>query len=317
MKKDLEKLITNLRTDKNRNRYPEYTGFRAPHKPFLLLAVMDLFAQGTITTNFIEPNLELVDTFNLYWSDIVGSELRNGSMAYPFSRLSNDGVWELLPKDCKIINIDAITSMKKLNEVCLGAKFEDEPFQELMNSEFREQLRILIINTYFNPTVRQVLFDRATINIEAEEYSRLIITSEERPTDYGKSVKQKVRDQGFRKTIVKIYNHRCAICGIRVRTLEGHTIIDASHIKPFSLDQNDHPTNGLALCKLCHWSFDKGLLGINQDYNIQVSKRVNMSDNFPGHLSTFSNRNMFMPEQLTFKPEPDNLNWHLKNTFNN
>ena len=36
---------------------------RAPHKPFLLLTVMDLIAQGIITENFIEPSLDLLETF--------------------------------------------------------------------------------------------------------------------------------------------------------------------------------------------------------------------------------------------------------------
>ena len=51
----------NLRTDKARNRYPALTFHRAPHKPFLLLSVMDLIAQGIITENFIEPSFDLVD----------------------------------------------------------------------------------------------------------------------------------------------------------------------------------------------------------------------------------------------------------------
>ena len=51
-----------LRTDRSRDRYPEITCHRAPHKPFLLLSIMDLIAQGRITQNLIEPSLELVDT---------------------------------------------------------------------------------------------------------------------------------------------------------------------------------------------------------------------------------------------------------------
>jgi putative restriction endonuclease len=56
--------LSNLRTDKNRNRYPAYTSHRAPHKPFLLLSIMDLIAQGVITHNLIKPSFELVETFN-------------------------------------------------------------------------------------------------------------------------------------------------------------------------------------------------------------------------------------------------------------
>jgi len=51
-----------LRTDRGRDRYPEIACHLAPHKPFLLLSVMDLIAQGKITENLIEPSFELVDT---------------------------------------------------------------------------------------------------------------------------------------------------------------------------------------------------------------------------------------------------------------
>jgi putative restriction endonuclease len=55
-------MFAHLRTDRGRDRYPEITYHRAPHKPFLLLFVMDLIAQGRITQNLIEPSYELVDT---------------------------------------------------------------------------------------------------------------------------------------------------------------------------------------------------------------------------------------------------------------
>jgi len=54
--------FSKLWTDKGRDRYPEVTYHRAAHKPFLLLFIMDLIAQGKITENLIEPSFELVDT---------------------------------------------------------------------------------------------------------------------------------------------------------------------------------------------------------------------------------------------------------------
>lgn len=62
---DLEKYfkkISKLRTDKNRTRWSEITNHQAPHKPFVLLSVMDRFAQEEITDNIVVPSPELVDT---------------------------------------------------------------------------------------------------------------------------------------------------------------------------------------------------------------------------------------------------------------
>jgi putative restriction endonuclease len=60
-----------LRTDRGRDRYPGITYHRAPHKPFLILSIIDLIAQGRITENLIEPSYELVDTFNTYWAAVM------------------------------------------------------------------------------------------------------------------------------------------------------------------------------------------------------------------------------------------------------
>jgi putative restriction endonuclease len=42
------KSFSRLRTDKNRKRRSALTTYQAPHKPFLLLSIMDLTARGSI-----------------------------------------------------------------------------------------------------------------------------------------------------------------------------------------------------------------------------------------------------------------------------
>lgn len=58
-------LFSRLRTDRGRDRYPAITFHRAPHKPFLLLSVMDLIAEGQITRNlaFLSGQRDNVDFF--------------------------------------------------------------------------------------------------------------------------------------------------------------------------------------------------------------------------------------------------------------
>jgi len=84
--------LSNLRTDRGRDRYPAHTLHRAAHKPFLLLSIMDLIAQGAIAENFIEPSFELVEIMNLPAAPLCGisaalhrrcsgSTLRSGKLA--------------------------------------------------------------------------------------------------------------------------------------------------------------------------------------------------------------------------------------------
>ena len=315
--------FSNLRTDKGRNRFPAVTLHRAPHKPFLLLSVMDLIAQGVVIDNFIEPSFELVGTFNLYWSRIMPPGFKT-SMAYPFPRLKTDGFWHLIPNPGYegIIDDMQFSSMTRLREVCAGAKMEDELFQLMCNLETREQLRAVLISTYFTEEIHPVLYDQGVINYEANEYSKVLLKVAEDIESFVKGEnrteqKEKIRDQGFRKAIINLYNHRCAICGIRMLTPEGHTIVEAAHVIPWSQSQDDNPTNGMALCRLCHWSFDEGLMSVGKGYEVLVSKRVRLDQNMPGHILTLTDRLIFKPQQIELWPKQENLDWHRDELFLN
>jgi hypothetical protein len=54
--------------------YPQITYHRAPHKPFLLLSMIYLIAQGRITEDLREPSYELVDTYEVFVSKRVQIE---------------------------------------------------------------------------------------------------------------------------------------------------------------------------------------------------------------------------------------------------
>jgi putative restriction endonuclease len=316
------RLFANLRTDKNRKRWSALTCFQAPHKPFVLLSVMDLIVQDQITENFVKPSLELVETFNVYWSRImpVGTK---GNMAYPFPRLKNDGFWCLVPNPGLETRIDMdFSSMSKLREVCSGAKLDDELFELLVRPELRQWLKMTLTDTYFAPEMRVALLDQGTVNFAAYEYSKGLLSHGEaaeaglRWAEYEEAdTFVRIRDQGFRKAIVSIYDHRCALCGIRMLTLDGHTVVEAAHIKPRSESRDDKPTNGLSLCRLCHWSFDEGLMSVGAKYEVLVSRRVQIEQNLPGHILTLRDRTIFTPIQYKYWPAQDNLDHHRVKTF--
>jgi len=314
------KIFSRLRTYKDRKKWSALTTYQAPHKPFLLLSIMDLIAQGAITHNLIKPSFELVEMFNCYWNSIMPPGSKS-SMAYPYPRLKTDGFWHLIPnpgyEDQIKINF---SSMTKLREVCAGARMDEELFRLMCKPETREQLRAALIETYFAPEIRTKVLEQGNLNYAAYRYSEKLLKLAEWKKDFGKATdesdwQKKIRDSGFRRTIVTLYRHRCALCGIRMLTPEGHTIVDAAHIKPWKDGFDDRPTNGMALCKLCHWSFDKGLMSVGKEYQVLVSKRVMVERNFPGHILTLTDRPIFTPEKESFRPAQDNLHWHRKNTF--
>lgn len=312
-------VFANLRTDKNQNRWSAETCYRAPHKPFLLLSVIDQVAQGGITCNFIEPTYELAETFVQYWNKVMPLGA-SGNVAYPYFYMDSEPFWELVAKPgIEVPAGKVVSSMKKIRELYLGAKLIEELYSLLLMPLARERLRGVLLEKYFAPEVRSLLLEQGKINYLAYEYGKDLLAasrSEESIPEYesGPLVRQ-VRDQGFRKVIVKLYEHRCALCGIRMLTPDGHTLVDAAHIVPWSESKDDKPTNGLALCRLCHWSFDEGLMAVGENYEVKISPQVTREPNFPGHILTLSDRPIFRPQDSTYWPILENFARHRKKVF--
>ena len=126
--------------------------------------------------------------------------------------------------------------------------------------------------------------------------------------------KPAARDQGFRRAIVFRYDHRCALCGTRIVTSEGHTAVDAAHIVPWSVNQNDDIRNGMALCKLCHWGFDEGLMGVSDAYAVIISRQVAQTHNTAGALLNLADRSILGPQDKALWPHQAHLGWH-RTTF--
>ena len=96
----------------------------------------------------------------------------------------------------------------------------------------------------------------------------------------------------------------------RMITPEGHTIVEAAHIRPWADSQDDRPANGLALCRLCHWSFDRGFMSVGKDHEVLVSPLARSEQNNPGPIMTLELRPIFTPQEGRHIPDQDCLGWH-------
>jgi putative restriction endonuclease len=317
---DYLRAFSKLRTDSSPARWTADTTYRAPHKPFLLLAVMDLIAQGLIQTNLIQLNADLMDIFDLYWVKVMGVE-KNRIPILPFYHLKSDKFWHLVPvpgRESTLALIQQIRSISQLQALVIGARLDDQLFELLLNGRERDGLRRVLIETYFAPQVRPKLVEVGHIASESFQYSL-----ELRDRLRGKFILKEVpevdekyhaesRSAAFRRIVVEAYEHTCAICQVRLVTPEGRTAVAAAHIIPWSLSHNDDPRNGLSLCGLHHWSFDQGLLGIASDYAILTSPLV-PEEQKPALLA--SEQQLYLPKDDLLKPALQALDWHRRHIF--
>jgi len=319
----LEKYIkkfSKFRSDRNAN-WPEASLGRSPYKPLLLLAVMDLFGQGQITTNLIQLTPDLGDIFHLYCSQVMPPDWRC-NIAMPFFHLSREGFWQLKPlpgREAVIASGRRLQSVSLLLDNVAGAAL-DEELQSLMCVEkTREVLRAVLVETYFDEATQKRLVAQGVVNADGFKYSQQllegVLKKEPKLKEKSEEYSPPARDQGFRRAVVLAYNHRCAFCGIRMLTPDGHTAVVAAHIMPWSVSHNDDPRNGMALCHLCHWTFDKGLVGVSAQYRVLTSPRLSTNQNVPGHLVTLSNCEILGPIEKELWPDVVSLKWHLREVF--
>lgn len=301
--------------------WTESTKRRAPHKPLLLLAVMDLVQRGVITTPFIDATsdlIELNELFCLYWRRIVPLG-QTSSIAFPFSRLNREPFWHLVPQPGKQISdaiINNTSTVTYLRKHILGATLDDDLFLLMKSEAGCGALRDALLQSCFSEMAQLLLREQSAINREASEYSRILEEKSHQPlvkeiVEVG-NYRPAARAQAFRRMVVKAYDHRCALCGVRIITPEQHTAVDAAHIVPWSKTQNDDIRNGMALCKLCHWAFDEGMMGVSMHFNVVTSRQIMADPNVPGFLLTLHGRAMIPPQDHDLWPAQEYLAEHRK-----
>jgi len=303
--------------------WPISTLHRAPHKPFLLLSIMDLIANDRVKSNFFELDAELMDTFDLYWEKIIGKD-RESNILMPFYHMTSEGFWHLIAvpgMEQTLASGGRIKSFRQFNEVALGARLNDDLFTLLSASDARDDLRRVLIEKYFTPDIRPEMVKIGRITSESFEYSRELIdrvkgrfTLKEAPNSDEMYLTES-RSVGFRRVIVDAYKHTCSFCGVRLITPDGRTAVAAAHIVPWSHSHNDDPRNGIALCGLHHWVFDNGVVCVGADYQIKVSPTVTSEESAASLIVALDGKVMRLPAEQMLWPARSALEWHVENIF--
>lgn len=121
------------------------------------------------------------------------------------------------------------------------------------------------------------------------------------------------RDRVFRRIVLRAYDERCAVTGLKLINGRGRAEVNAAHIRPVEANGPDTVHNGLALSGTAHWMFDRGLISLGNDLQILISRQANDPDG----VRAFINRSGFAvpPANLKDRPHPQFLAWHRENCF--
>ncbi len=116
----------------------------------------------------------------------------------------------------------------------------------------------------------------------------------------------------FRRAVLANYTETCCITGIAEPR-----ILTASHIVPWrtDVDNRHNPSNGLLLSATFDRAYDCGLISVDADQKIHVSRHLfnHVDQRTREYFSGYTGR--MIRKATRFSPNSDFLDWHFKNVF--
>jgi putative restriction endonuclease len=271
-----------------------------PHKPVLLLSLLEMVDLGKMKGNRIPFGDELRDCFKAYF-EIVRCADDKATIENPFYYLQGDQIWLVNTNQGRLQDQ---VSMKRLKEMGAVGSFPPDVWLLLQSELNREQVREGILCRFFSAK-RPIL--REFINERLRRQSGSELAEEEKEFN-------SKRDGAFRRVVVDLYDYQCAACGLRIKLpLETITFVDAAHLIPFSESHNDHPSNGIALCKNHHWAMDRNLIAPGVDMKWRVAGSI-LSQRSTGEaeLARLAGSPVLPPHDPQFSPSRDSLRWRME-----
>ena len=127
------------------------------------------------------------------------------------------------------------------------------------------------------------------------------------------TVSRILRDRVFRRIVLRAYDERCAITGLKLINGMGRAEVAAAHIQPVDASGPDIVSNGIALSGTAHWMFDRGLISLADDLEIIISRQTNDPESVRSILNKTGRA--IEPGRTSDRPHPHFLKWHRDHCF--
>jgi putative restriction endonuclease len=272
-------------------------GKRVPHKPLLVLMALARLAEtGSSELPWSEAEKRLGDLIADFGPP--SSSSRRQSAAYPFTHLRTDGTWTL-SRDVPMDNVGP------LDAAPITGRLEASLERALSQPGQIEKAARLLVDAQFPRTVApDVLIavgldpDRVFANGSA----------------LGPDDARRRRSSAWPRAILEAWDRQCAFCGYDGQLGSSSVGLDAAHVRWFNLGGPDELNNGMALCSLHHKLFDRGALGLDEEYRILVSGAFSARTEAAKRIYDLHGRPL-KPRRGTSLPAIPHVAWHGREVF--
>lgn len=292
----------------------------SPHKPCLILAVLCEIQSGHITTPIIPIDTRLIARYYELFQAACNERI-NASPWLPLWHLRTDkgcdgeqgSLWNpILHKHVVSIanHLGQAKSLRQIEERFQCAELDAVLFSALQNEVTRREAAALLLTYYFDKHLEGKQRLEAYINaaFASGDYEK---HPDKLHGEVRESSQATARSAAFRALVLEAYDYRCAASRRRFITPDFRYLVEAAHLVPFSISQDDRPTNGLALTPDLHWAVDNYLIAPGPDRRWHVSKSVDALIEDNAWLWRLDGQPLYLPKDERSHPQPTGLEWRM------
>ena len=275
-------------------------GERAPHKPLLLLYALGELRRGTT---------------EIAWRDAAGKlgallddfgPPRTTQPSLPFRRLANDdGLWVVTTPSGE----DPGDSAGRLAALDATGRLADDFTRALLDDPgLLVTVARVLLEDNWPPSLHDDI--TAAVGLDLDHVEAELVRG--RVDDD----RRRRRDPNFRERVLVAYEYRCAVCGFDGWMDRAAVGLEAAHIRWWSADGPDDVANGICACSLHHELLDSGVLGIDDEHRVLVSKRfVARTTAGERQVLALAGADLRLPQPGEPAPASEHIAWHADQVF--
>jgi putative restriction endonuclease len=245
---------------------------------------------------------ELILAFNLYLKTPFGKMHSTNKevihLAHLIGRTPNSVALRLV----NFASVDPVLKARGIKGMDGGKKVVKPIWDEFFNNQ--EELIFLS---------ERILAEKENQTIETKFDDLLFDIKDLKGDTKIREVKTRINQNVFRHIVMANYSGKCAISGIDLPEL-----LFASHIVPWAKNEQErlNPENGICLSALYDKAFDKGLIGVNEQYQILLSEKIKKRKNkdfYGQYFASLENKSLILPQK--YLPRKEFIQYHLDMVF--
>lgn len=269
----------------------------------------------------LEPGEPFVFKTKSPWNKIVGGAIYEGFVSLPISQ-----AWDFFDEGNGVNSVEALIqrvhritgeSLEEIGDREIGCVLlRDLMFlsdHELLPAPFSFSANVVQGKSYNYPGEDAVV-DAVVERLHGREDIVTAVTQDVEnlgPTHGNpRVVVPRLGQRAFKAVVQEAYVRHCAITGHKILPT-----LQAAHILPVADGGEHRIDNGLLLRSDVHTLFDRGYLGIEDEYRIRVSPRLRSEFGNGEEFYSREGQVLTLPAKVRDRPSREFLSWHLEKVF--